>query len=62
MTEPIRPIGSDTPGVAPVVRAPLLTPIEREEQRRAREEARKRRRRAAPQQPPDEPGHVDVRG
>jgi hypothetical protein len=62
MTEPIRPIGSDTPGVAPVVRAPLLTPIEREEQRRAREEARRRRRAAKSQPLPDGHGHINVRG
>lgn len=58
MTEPIRPIGSDSHRVEPVVVLRRLTAIEREQQR----EARKRRRRTAPQPPPDEPGHVDIRG
>jgi hypothetical protein len=64
MVDPIRPIGSRPPAVAPVDLRPL-DPIEREAQKRARDEARKRRRSAQSAQPKPRSGEgsggLDVR-
>lgn len=58
MTQRIDPVGPRR-DLAPVERARILTPVEREEEKRRRERERRRRRQPPPEG--EERGGVDVR-